>query len=247
MRTSVFLALMPFLVYGAGDCLPPPAKVSKLKAYLSYRSRWGVGRPGPRRFSFAAVGDSGLFLQREAEPYAAPGDRVVYSMQDGSPVITMGCQADSTWTQCGLKALRESLKALGPLAMTTETPSVVSGGPAVPTCDLLITVPKWHPSPDSALKRKLASEVLQEVLTSFFVVQPKSVYAGNFNVDDPDLTFYIVDAEGHDDFQGCLFEASRHPHCSWHLFGQSPVESIKRGVMANPYQLLPSGTSKNSK
>jgi len=106
------------------------------------------------------------------------------------------------------------------------------------SCDLLVTIPKWHPSPDSSLKRRLASEVLQELM-NFGWERPKEVYVGDFNVHDPEMDFYIVDADGKENIQGCRFNAFRVTHCEWHMYGQSTLESVKREIMERPYRLVP--------
>jgi hypothetical protein len=99
-------------------------------------------------------------------------------------------------------------------------------------------VPAWHASPDNPLKRKLASEVLQE-LVHFGYRNPREVYVRDFNVADPELDFYVVDREGNGNIQGCHFDAEISPHCGWHLYGMSPTEAVKRDIMVQPYKLLP--------
>jgi hypothetical protein len=40
---------------------------------------------------------------------------------------------------------------------------------------------------------------------------------------------------GEVDFQGCSFDAKQSPHCSgWHLFGQTPLDSLKKRIMSRP-------------
>lgn len=95
----------------------------------------------------------------------------------------------------------------------------------------------WHPSPDSPLKRRLAAELLKEIMPPGLNL--KAVYVRDFNVDDPDLLFYYIDAAGHGSLQGCYFDASRQPHCGWHMFGQAPVERLRHSVMEMPYKLFP--------
>lgn len=80
--------------------------------------------------------------------------------------------------------------------------------------------------------------MLQELL-NFGLRNPKKVYVRNFNVNDPDLWFYIVDANGASSIQRCSFNAGLHPRCAWHEFGQAEINQLKQEILALPYQLVP--------
>jgi hypothetical protein len=68
---------------------------------------------------------------------------------------------------------------------------------------------------------------------------PKAIYIRDFNLDDPEIEAHIVDDRDPPYFLGCWFDVARSPHCAWHMFGQSPPESLKRQIMERPYRLYP--------
>lgn len=223
-RPCLLFGLAASLLYGAGGCVAPVAAVTKLKAYLSYQNPRG----GMLRFSFAQIGGDVLFRRYGVPKYFDPAQPLVYSYREGAGVRVDSCPADS-WMQCAENRLEERARAQG-LSSHTD-------GRTGRNCHLSITFPAWRPSPDTPLKRKLAAELLNEIMPpdSDF----KAVYVRDFNLNDPDLLFYYIDSEGRDSFQGCYFNASRQPHCGWHMFGQAPVESLKRSVIERPYELFP--------
>ncbi|MGA2712490.1 MAG: hypothetical protein ABSG41_05230 [Bryobacteraceae bacterium] len=226
-RSCLLFGLAPVLLYGATDCVAPPAAAGKLKAYLSYHNPRG----GVMRFSFASIGGHALFRRYGVPQHFDPAQPLVYTYREGISVTVDSCPFDS-WMQCGEERLEERARAQGLSDRAAGQSTEVER-----SCDLSITIPVWRPSPDSPLKRKLAADLLDEIMPpdSDF----RAVYVRDFNVEDPDVMFYYVDAEGRDSFQGCRFDASRQPHCGWHMFGQAPVESLKRSVMARPYKLFP--------
>jgi len=225
MRDLLLLVVLARIVYGA-DCTPPADALIKLRAYLSYANR-SEGSPALRHFSFAQAGGDTLFLQREVPKYFDPSRPVVYGFRKGHNLMMGSCPKDPRWASCAEKELLEFIHQ-----PTTTTPATG------PVCELSVMVPAWHTSPDSALKRKLASEVLQELI-QFGYRSPREVYVRDFNVADPELDFYIVDREGNGNIQGCHFDAEISPHCGWHLYGMSPTEAVKRDIMVQPYKLLP--------
>jgi hypothetical protein len=97
-------------------------------------------------------------------------------------------------------------------------------------------VTQWHPTPDGPAKRKLATEVLDELRQRGY--DPLSVTARDFNVDDPELLLYITEADGQKAMQGCRLNAFGIPHCEWHLFGQAPERKLEESVMQMPYIIL---------
>jgi len=107
-----------------------------------------------------------------------------------------------------------------------------------PTCEFVLAVPPWRPSPDGAEKLRLARELLDE-FRSFGYTDARKILIRDFNINDPDILAYIVNNEGDIEFQGCNFSRETKPHCGWHMFGQSPLASVKKDIMAYPYRLFP--------
>jgi hypothetical protein len=229
MGRNLLVGLFAIVAYGASDCLPPPNALASLKDYLAYSADRRGDRPSVELFSFATADGDALFLQHEVPRYFDKTQRFVYVFREGHPLFQTSCPADPKWRECAEKSFRDLMPAA---AGDDEARTAGS------SCDLSVMIPKWHPSADSPLKRKLASEVLQELMR-FGWEHPKEVYVRDFNIHDPDLDFYIIDAEGKENIQGCWFDASRLPHCQWHMYGQSPFESLKREIMDRPYRLVP--------
>ena len=230
-RTLLLVGLLPILAYGADECAAPPDALAKLKAYLSYETRGRLWGPGTKRFSLAEADGTALFLQYEVPKYYDETQGFVYAFRKGSRLLVAGCPNNPQWTKCAENDFREFI----------HQPPRTPERPIGPTCDLSITVPEWRPSPDSPLKRRLASEVLQELM-EYGYTNPREVYVRDFNVGDPELDVYIVDQDGKGNLQGCTFDADFHPHCAWHFYGQSPVEELKWEIMARPYRLFPPET-----
>jgi len=207
--------------------MAPRDAVDALRAYLSYESSVGFGRPGPRRFSLAVAGYDVMFLQHDVQRRSSPTQRPVYVFRAGNPLFAAGCPADAEWPACSENGFRDAIHE-----------SVTTSGVVELGCDISVTIGNWRPTPASERKRALASEVLQE-LFQFGYVNPKVVFVRDFNVSDPELNFYVVDAEGKDNLQGCSFTSNRRPHCVWHLYGQSPLAGLRQEIMARPYKLYP--------
>jgi hypothetical protein len=139
----LLIALVPGFASGAPGCAPPTDALAKLKAYLSYESGVGFGRPGAKRFSFAAADGDALFLQHEVPQYYDETQRFIYFFRKGSPLLVAGCPANAQWMRCAERAFRDSI----------HEPANTPEPPAGPTCELSVTVPEWRPSPDSPFKR----------------------------------------------------------------------------------------------
>jgi len=215
------------LLFGNDSCPAPPDAITKLAAYLSFGTRDGRWTPGMKSFAFAQVQDDALFLQHELPKYFDPSRRPVYAFRKGSRIFTATCPNNSQWPKCVEEYYRKFLHA----------PPNPAERPVPTSCELSVAVPKWRASPDSPLKTRLASEIIQE-LFGYGYENPKQVYVRDFNVADPELEFYIVDRNGKDEFQGCTFDADLRPHCAWHLFGTVSITKLKEGIMEHPYRLL---------
>lgn len=194
----LLFGLAPVLLYGASDCVAPVGAVSKLKAYLSYQNPHG----GVLRFSFAQIAGDSLFRRYGVPKYFDPAHPLIYTYREGVGVTVDSCPVDS-WMQCAEKRLEERAHARG----LSDNAAGQSPG-AERACNLSITIPVWFPSPDGPLKRKVAAELLKEINPDDDF---RAVYVRDFNVEDPDVMFYYIDAEGTDSVQGCYFDASRQP------------------------------------
>jgi hypothetical protein len=85
------------------------------------------------------------------------------------------------------------------------------------------------------LKRRLVAEIREQLRSSFGLTDSDRVWAGDFNVDDPNLDLLIHDHRDSDPeyVQGCGFDASQSPHCIWHLYGQGDLTKLKREIRRN--------------
>jgi hypothetical protein len=235
-RAFVLISLLPVVLWGNETCVAPPEALSKLKGYFTYELMSNREHPVVLKFTYGAVGSDAVFRRSDVPKPYDPSRSFVYVYREGQPILTTSCRADSSWSQCAEESVAFIATSVMPQTPTTNPNLPIKGG-----CDLSMTVEAWRPSPDNATKRRLAAELLKEV-TDRWGSDIETVYVGDFNVDDPDLLFDVIDAEGRDNLQGCFFDASRQPHCGWHMFGQSPVESLKRSIMKSPYKLFPPGT-----
>ena len=206
---------LPLSVYCA-QCTPGQSALARLKGYLSYESTVGSIAPGPNKFGYARTNNKDLFLQYAQSHYVSGSTRRVYVLAEGKPVFPTSCSAGSDWTRCGVQSF-ESFYAERDTGPSTSERS----------CELVIPIPKWRPSPNSAIKRKLASEVLQELI-SFGYTDAKQIYARDFNIHDPELDFLIIDANGHEAVQGCDFNADTTPHCACTSTGRRRSTSSRR-------------------
>ena len=102
-------------------------------------------------------------------------------------------------------------------------------------------IPKYAATstPCQAFYEPLHAVKEPEELLGFGYTDPKEIYARDFNLDDPEIDFYIVDSDEMPEFQGCDFSLVESPHCGWHLYGQAPLDALKREIMSHPYRLYP--------
>jgi hypothetical protein len=105
-------------------------------------------------------------------------------------------------------------------------------------CEFTLNVPRWEPSLDDPEKRKIAAELVAE-FQKFGYADAKQIVIRDLNLDDPEVTARITGSRDDEEFQGCTFVRQTLPHCTWHLFGQSPRESLRRELMKRPYQIYP--------
>lgn len=228
MKISLVLSvLIPSIAFGS--CPVPKMALEKLRAYLSYESSFPSGVRGELSFDFALAGREALFLQHRVPPHFDTSARPVYVYMEGVPLLATSCQSNSDWTLCAQQMFRD-------YAHNEAVEQQIL--PIKQTCTLPVTVPKWHPSPNGTQKRKLAMELLQEV-EQFGYSSPEQVYMRDFNIDDPELEFYIVDPAREQAVQGCTFDSQVIPHCKWHSFGQASIGLIKKQIMARSYRLFP--------
>jgi hypothetical protein len=227
MSAKGFLLFLFALISFAGDCAAPPAVTRRLAAYLSYEASLGAGRYGAQVFTFSPLPDGFLFREHGVKESSDSSQRLVYAITQHGRLTVSSCPDDPRWEQCGEQLLYRGIgKSAGNLAVEDGR-----------KCDFTLNVQVWHPSPDSSAKRTLASELFKEILNAGHS-GARAVYVRDFNLADPELTFYIVDSTDAGTLLGCHFESALRPHCQWHLFGSSPTEEIKREVLARPYILF---------
>jgi hypothetical protein len=239
-RQALFLALLLGLrSRGVAQCPPLGPAVAELKAYLTYENGLGANKPKSESFSVLKIGDRVFFRLTRRPPEFARGDRPVYVYDPPERMRgSLTCPADATWVNCVGDWVRNPQGSSA--VVTGDQKRHYSGeAPKEPTCEFRLEIPEWKPSPDDAEKKKLAADILQE-LRNFGYTDLKAVYIRDFNVADPDIWAYVISWSGESYFQGCSFDAKQSPHCyGWHLFGQTPLDSLKKQIMARPYRLYP--------
>lgn len=96
------------------------------------------------------------------------------------------------------------------------------------------TIPAWKPSPDNQKKRQVAADLLKETEADW--QGAKQIVVRDFNIKDPQITFYIKMPDG-EYFRGCGFRIGSRPHCQWHGFGQASVSELRNWIFEKPYRL----------
>ena len=241
MSTKVMVGLLPIMLcpIGNSECLPPIGSIETLRARLTYLNGRGSNFPHVERIGSVTVGTRS-YLRLETIPTSnyAVRQRPVYIFEGSQSLAQINCPADGAWTACLVDWERSRLDN-NPASQgehrQLKDHRILSTSQV---CNFTLDVQPWQPSPDNQLKRKTAAEVAAEV-REFLVEGVRSIIVRDFNLDDPDINIYIVDLRGKDQVLGCYFDGRRSPHCSWHMFGQSPVESIIADILKMPYRLYP--------
>jgi hypothetical protein len=230
MKTKTLLSVLPCLtvLYGASECPPTREEMAPLKAELRYQNGLHQNRPSVKQFMVTWIGDTTIFRSESIEPQTNPSDRLIYVVSKSRILDATSCPADATWLNCVAQWLKN------PNAGPPYNAEVREG----PICKVNLAVPKWIPSPNSELKRRIVAELLTE-LHSGQPPLPRAVYARDFNLDDPEINFYILDYNGAVELRGCSFGLARVPHCGMHGYGQTPSDWLRRSVLAHPYRLYP--------
>lgn len=166
-------------------------------------------------------GTTAAFDVREPLPEYATKVRMVYLFDKDGLGDGGGCPAEQDWVECVEK--------------------FAGGGAAesvVRTCTTTIdirAIPAWAPSPDDLVKRRLTDQLRSEIESKWRGVQ--EIVIRDFNLSDPQITMYLKMPDG-ESFHGCALHALREPHCDgWHLFGQTPLSSLRKWVFDRPYRL----------
>ncbi len=215
----------------AAECTPPVALVGKLKAELTYENGLSRNQPYQERFTMATVQDR-VFLRRDTVP------GTVSTLDERDQLTGFNCPADSTWVDCAAYEAEHANGFPSKISPGDGKPPYPPLTTAVPVCQFVLNIPPWRPSPESADKSRIAAELLKE-FQDFPYSDAKSIYIRNFNLEDPDITAMIRTSTGQTEFQGCRFDRTRTPHCSWHLFGQAPLAALRRVVLERRYRLFP--------
>jgi hypothetical protein len=212
------------------QCRPPEPVLDKLRAILSYRNK---GTNSETTENFTVLHNARrIFLRHDnsAADSESPS-KPVYVFEGTEQIAGLTCSSDATWVECINR-------------WQAENPSVAQQSPgaevalAVP-CEFTLQIPPWRPSPDTDEKTRVAAQVLQELM-EFGYSDLKTVYARDFNLNDPSLDIYYELNSGESGIQGCSFDSIAIPHCrGWHLYGQSPVDLVKKDILENPYRFFP--------
>ncbi len=225
MRIITFIvSLMSVSALSVGQCEPPASELIPLEAYLRYLNGLGANREYTRHFSVIHIGGATALRDDDNEPPFDPALRLVYVLPKSSGLNQISCPA-AEFENC----VRDSLH----LPAVQEPPSKTQE-----PCRMTVRVQRWSPSPNDERKKLLAAELLKE-LEDFGYSRPRFVYVRDFNLDDPEIDFYVVTASGMRVSQGCDFVQRALPHCGWHLYGQSPLAALRKMVVTRPYRLYP--------
>ena len=178
------------------------------------------------------------YLRQNTVPeHYDPSLRPVWIFDPNSALTGANCSPGASWTDCAIYEGRHADQAR-PVLQANEEFHYPPAGVTPTVCEYTLDVPKWEPSPVSPEKRRIAAELLTE-FRAFHYDDAREIVIRDFNLDDPEITAYITGAAGSHEFQGCGFARNRKPHCTWHMFGQAPVSSLRRHVMSRPYRLYP--------
>lgn len=233
--TAISILLLGLRAAQAEDCTLPEAAKSCLKTYLAYLNGLGNNKARSEVFTGLKIGDHVFFRLMHPPAGYAPGYTEVYIYVPQRRLDVISCPANATWVNCVADWVRNPQ---GGIVSGSEKGHSTAAAPNVSTCEFTLQVPAWKPSAEDERKKKLAAEILQE-LRDFNYNDARAVYIRDFNLDDPDIWIYVITREGSPAFQGCSFDPMRSPHCGWHLFGQSPLDSLKQQIAERPYRLYP--------
>ena len=210
--------------FGADQCGLTTANVALVTGYFRYQNGLGRNHQYLKHLTAARIGEATALRDDDLFPYQNPEVSEVFVLSKAHKLDLITCPADAGWLSCAGDWARVSPTepALSPVEASRE-----------PTCNLTLPISAWRSSPDNEQKRRIASELLKELL-GFGYADPEAIYARDFNLEDPEIDFYIVDSEGMPEFQGCHFSLVESPHCGWHLYGQTRLDALKREIMSHP-------------
>ena len=163
---------------------------------------------------------TGFYIREQLKYYASPV-RMSYLFDVNGPRGGGTCPITKDWRTC-IEDFSADAHEAGPVTTCTTTLDVRS-------------IPMWRPSPDSPAKRKIAQELRREIEQQWG--DALEIVVRDFNLKDSEITMYLKMPDG-DEYHGSGFHAMREPHCEgWHLFGMSPLSSIRKWVFDRPYRL----------
>lgn len=209
------------------ESCPEPTALDLFKYQIVFEKTGGTGTLNGLEVIHADVWERGVstaFYVRERLPEFTTNVRMAYLFDKDGMEGGGTCPAQQNWMECAEKADRLA--------------GMESVGSTIRTCTATIdlrALPAWEPTPDSLVKRRLADHLRSEIEAKWAGVQ--EIVIKDFNLNDPQISIYLKMPDG-EYFQGCALHALREPHCDgWHLFGQAPVESIRKSIFEKPYRL----------
>jgi hypothetical protein len=224
MRTRFYLAVLLLPVLDVQGACPDPSALALFKHQIAYQKTEESDPLGGLSVVHMQVwirgALTGFYITERLPPPWASSLRMAYvfgpdELQGGGT-----CGVDQDWRRC-----------------MSAFPGVDASGP-VTTCTVTVdlrSVPRWEPSPNDQRKRELAAALRGEI--EAYLPGTREIVVRDFNLMDNQITMYLKMPDG-DFYQGCSFHAKREPHCDgWHLFGQSPLSSIRRWIFQRPYRL----------
>jgi hypothetical protein len=182
-------------------CLAPPEAIDDLKFALAFEREF---RTDPVRDALPKAAEPwsvslqytwwniGLFffLNTTGTAFSYNPDSVTRIV--GSQISPITCNVGEDLIHClgrmfpppGAPSAARSYPRGGP----TQAATILSR-PTPPICSILISVPRWQPSPDSAFKRYIIQKI-RERLPIELPGTPRRVLMSDFNLSDPTILIY---------------------------------------------------------
>jgi hypothetical protein len=163
---------------------------------------------------------TGFYVREQLKNYTSPV-RMSYLFDVKGPRGGGTCPITKDWRKC-IEDFAADAQEAGPVTTSSTTLDARSISP-------------WQPSPDSPTKREVARELRREIEQQWRGVF--EIVIRDFNLKDSEITMCLKMPDG-DEYHSCGFRAMREPRCEgWHLFGMSPLSSIRKWIFDRPYGL----------
>jgi hypothetical protein len=247
----------------AAPCNVPGQAIAQMASIAAYQYRDDPAKPKKESYSAVLIGQWWFFRSNDPQDSDSQGLHTVSKYEDGKldSVPDLRCPADASWVNCAAAWNPYSfLPANSPMAaLKNKKPEPINAQ----ACDFDVPVTKWTASTDNGTKKRIASEILNELVEDpkpddnsstpvssntralRVVVQPRErgklrrVYLRDFNLNDPEVHVYFEDSK-EKWVMRFRFDANTKPHTSGGgSYGTVTVESVRDWIMEQPYRLYP--------